>query len=259
MLHTLDPLDGTFVMAKKNNPVSKARTRKPAPVKKPFPIGFAIGTLVLFLALGSIIAYAAMNQGLGDQSSLTYAEHNVSGLESHHNLPHQHVEGVIPYANAGSIPPAGGNHNSAPESCQAYDKPIANEHAVHSLEHGAVWVTYNPSLPAKDIAKLKDLVNGDPYRMLSPYPGLKSPISLQAWGEQVFVQKVSDSRIKKFLDLFTGGPQAREPGVACQGTTATGPMVAATAAPSASGTASATPSATATPVPSTTPSPTPSK
>ena len=253
----LDPLDGTFVMAKKNNPVNKARTRKPAPVKKPFPVGFAIGSLVLFLFLGGIITYAAMNQGLGDQSSLTYAEHQIDGLQKHHGLARQHKEGALTYPDSETVPPMGGNHNPAPESCAVYDKAIANEHAVHSLEHGAVWVTYNPSLDSKDVAKLKDLVNGDPYRMLSPYPGLKSPISLQAWGEQIFVQKVSDPKVKKFLDLFTGGPQAPEPGSPCQGTTATGPIATATAAPTATPTAST--SASPTPAATTTPSPSPSK
>jgi hypothetical protein len=242
-------------MAKKNNPVSKARTRKPAPVKKPFPVGFAIGALVLTLALGSIITYAAMNQGLGDKSSLTYAQHQVSGLKSYSNLDHQHQEGIISYPGSATAPPYGGNHNQVPESCQIYDKAIANEHAVHSLEHGAVWITYDPSLPAKDVADLKKLVEGDPYRMLSPYPGLKSKISLQAWGEQLFVNSVSDSRIKKFVDVFTAGPQSREPGAACQGTTATGPMVAATPAPSGS----AKPSASASAKPSATPAPSPSK
>lgn len=240
-------------MAKKNNPVSKARTRKPAPVKKPFPVGFAVGSLVLLLALGSIITYAAMNQGLGDKSSLTYAEHQISGLQSTKDLGSKHREGTLSYPDQDTTPPVGGDHNSAPSSCLVYDKAIANEHAVHSLEHGAVWVTYQPSLPAKDVTELKKLVEGDPYRMLSPYPGLKSKISLQAWGEQLFVDKVSDSRVKKFLDLFTAGPQTQERGAACQGTTATGPLVAPAATPSAS----AKPSASA--PPSATPSPSPSK
>jgi hypothetical protein len=226
-------------MSKRNDPVTRARGRKPAPVKKPFPIGFALGCLALAAVLIGIIAYAAANQGLGDKSSLKYAEHQISGLSTKHNLGHQHVAGPVSYPGQADRPPVGGNHNITPQSCQVYTAPLANEHAVHSLEHGAVWVTYNPSLPAADIATLKGLVDGNPSRLLSPYPGLKSPISLQAWGEQVFVDKASDARVKKFLDLFTKGPQAPEPNGTCVGTTATGPVAPApTAVPTPSPTAS---------------------
>ena len=212
-------------MAKRNDPVARARGRKPAPVKKPFPVGFALGCAALVLLLGGIIAYAALNQGLGDKSSLKYAEHQISGLSVHHGQSRNHVGGPVNYKSSDTTPPDGGDHNAVPESCQVYTTAIANEHAVHSLEHGAAWVTYNPSLPSGDIAKLKQLVDGDPYRMLSPYPGLKKPISVQAWGEQIFANSASDGRIKKFLTTFTSGPQAPEPRGACQGTTATGPIV----------------------------------
>jgi hypothetical protein len=104
-----------------------------------------------------------------------------------------------------------------------YDAAIANENAVHSLEHGAVWITYRPDLPAAQVAALKAKVTGNSFRMMSPYPGLKTPISLQAWGRQIFVNSASDPKVDKFLAAYTQGPQARENSV-CQGTSATGPL-----------------------------------
>ena len=91
------------------------------------------------------------------------------------------------------------------------------------------------------------LVDGNPSRLMSPYPGLKSAISLEAWGEQVFVDKASDARVKKFLDLFTKGPQAKEATATCVGTTQTGPLAAAapiTPTPTASTAVAPSPSAT---------------
>jgi hypothetical protein len=219
-------------MSKRNDPVARARGRKPPQVKKPFPWGFVAGSAVLVLALAGILFYAANHQGVGDKSSLTYAQSAISGLDSKKGLGRGHADTAIKYDGQSSVPPIGGEHNGVPQSCQVYTQPIANEHAVHSLEHGAVWVTYDPDkLSAADIAKLKSMVDGDPYRLMSPYPGLKSAISLQAWGEQLFVDKVSDKRIAEFLKLFTSGPQAPERGSACQGTTQTGPLQAAAPMP----------------------------
>lgn len=222
-------------MAKRNDPVSRARGRKPAPVKKPFPVGFALGSAALAALLIGVLVYAVANAGVGDKSSLKYAENQINGLQVTHGLARKHVEGSVNYPHQADTPPDGGDHNGNPQSCQVYTAAIANEHALHSLEHGAVWVTYNPNTAsAADIATLKGLVDGNPDRLLSPYPGLKTTVSLQAWGERLFVDSASDTRVKRFLELFTKGRQAPEPNASCVGTTATGPIAATPATPSAS-------------------------
>src|SRR6476620_8069250 len=72
------------------------------------------------------------------------------------------------------------------------------------MEHGAVWITYNPDKVSKaDVATLGKLVDGVTHRLMSPYKGLDSPISLQSWNHQLKVSKVSDKRIKQFADFFT--------------------------------------------------------
>ena len=208
-------------MASRKDPVARARGRKPAPVKKPFPWGFAAGVAALVLFLGSILAYAATHVSIGDHTSLKYAQSQVSGLDNSSGLARNHVQGkFIDYPDQDSTPPVGGNHNPTWQTCQVYTTPIANEHAVHSLEHGAVWVTYNPDKLSKtDTATLKKTVGDDPYHLMSPYPGLKTAISLQAWGERLMVDKVSDKRIKEFLKLFTQGPQTPEENATCTGGT----------------------------------------
>jgi hypothetical protein len=241
---------------KGNNPVARARGRQAAPVKKPFPTGFVLGSLLLAAALIGILVYAVQNEGIGDKSSLKYAESQISGLKSSwtdDGKVRQHVQGPQDYPGQATMPPVKGDHNGTPQSCQAYTSPIANEHAVHSLEHGAVWITYNPDkLSAADVKKLTGMLDANPFRMLSPYPNLKSPISLQAWGEQLFVDSVNDKRIGKFLSLFTKGPQDLEVNSPCQGTTATGPVEPATVTPT---TAPTSPAAT----PGTSPTGSPAK
>jgi hypothetical protein len=121
-------------------------------------------------------------------------------------------------------PPAGGNHNPYWQNCMGdvYPAEIASEHAVHSLEHGAVWVTYRPDLPADQVAALKARVTNRPYMLMSPYPRLDRPISLQAWGYQVKVDSADDPAIDSFIDKYRVNA-APEPGATCSsGVTDTG-------------------------------------
>ena len=92
-------------------------------------------------------------------------------------------------------------HNAAWQNCMGdvYDAPIANEHAVHSLEHGAVWITYRPGLPQDQLDKLAGKVRGVEKMLMSPYEGLDKPISLQAWGYQLKVDNADDPRIDEFI------------------------------------------------------------
>ena len=98
-------------------------------------------------------------------------------------------------------PPAGGLHNDRWQNCMGdvYTSQIADEHAVHSMEHGAVWITYSPDLPQNQIDELASKVDGREFMMMSPYPGLDSPISLQAWGYQLKVDTADDGRIDDFI------------------------------------------------------------
>jgi hypothetical protein len=115
------------------------------------------------------------------------------------------------------VPPVGGTHNPTWQNCSGdvYDGQIADEHAVHSMEHGAVWITYRPDLPKAQVDKLAGKVRGTDYMMMSQYPGLDSAISLQAWGYQLKLDDANDSRIDEFIKaLRNRGP---EKGASCSG------------------------------------------
>lgn len=120
-------------------------------------------------------------------------------------------------------PPAGGPHHAVWQQCQGdvYSVAIDSGSAVHSLEHGAVWVTYQPGLPAAEIERLAARVRGQDYSMLSPFAGQPTKVSLQAWGYQLQVSTVDDARIDKFLRKYRQAATV-EPGAPCtSGTTAT--------------------------------------
>ncbi|MFI9506651.1 DUF3105 domain-containing protein [Nocardia sp. NPDC052566] len=108
-------------------------------------------------------------------------------------------------------PPYGGPHDSAWATCTGivYPKPIRTENAVHSLEHGAVWIAYNPDkVDAAGVDALKSKVQGKQYTMMSPYPGLDTAVSLQSWGHQLKLDSATDKRIGQFLTALRRNPYA---------------------------------------------------
>ncbi|SNR77118.1 Protein of unknown function [Haloechinothrix alba] len=99
-------------------------------------------------------------------------------------------------------PPIGGPHEGTWAACNGivYPEGVRSENMVHALEHGAVWIAYNPDeLDAEEREQLEVRVEGRPYTMMSPYPGLDAPISLQAWGHQLKVEDAEDERIDQFI------------------------------------------------------------
>ncbi|NKQ54911.1 DUF3105 domain-containing protein [Amycolatopsis sp. K13G38] len=99
-------------------------------------------------------------------------------------------------------PPIGGPHDGYWATCTGtvYKTAVRNENMVHALEHGSVWIAYNPDQIKGDaLTKLVAKVQGKPYSMISPYPGLDKPISLQSWGHQLKLDSADDQRIDEFI------------------------------------------------------------
>ncbi|MDP8947436.1 MAG: DUF3105 domain-containing protein [Actinomycetota bacterium] len=126
----------------------------------------------------------------------------------------EHTDGAVDYAQS---PPAGGEHNPIWQNCGFYDEPIRSETAVHSLEHGAVWITYNPDLPQDEVERLRDLAQSEDYVLVSPYPDLDSPVVASAWGKQLNLKSAEDPDLERFIGAYSQGPQTPEPGAACTG------------------------------------------
>ncbi|MFD9220241.1 DUF3105 domain-containing protein [Streptomyces sp. NPDC060064] len=129
-------------------------------------------------------------------------------------LGRTHVTKTVTYP---MKPPVGGNHNQVWMNCNGdvYKEPIPDMNAVHSLEHGAVWVTYNDKAPAADVTKLGEKVKKTPYTLMSPVKDQSGAIMLSAWGKQVTVDSADDPRVNQFFTKYVQGTQTPEPGAAC--------------------------------------------
>lgn len=198
---------------KKGGPRGRAPV---APIKPGPPWGLiAIGVAIALFAVAVIgySVYTVNEQGKPPEERID----DVQDFRKGKPLGRTHVTTTVKYP---QTPPVGGNHNGVWQTCtgNVYTSQIANEHAVHSLEHGTVWITYRPDLAKNQISELSGKVVNVPYMMMSPYPGQKAPISLQAWGYQLTVPDASDMRIDEFIKGFREKASV-EPGAACSGGT----------------------------------------
>ena len=123
----------------------------------------------------------------------------IEGLKTLSYAGGQQQEGKVAYA---ENPPLGGAYSPLWQKCGAYTAPLYDEYAVHSLERGAVWITYSPALPAADVAALRTLLAGYRSWLFSPRATLPTPVVLSVWNAQVQATGAGDERLTAFLARY---------------------------------------------------------
>ncbi len=129
----------------------------------------------------------------------------------------EHTSADVDYE---QTPPTGGAHNDVWQNEGFYDAPVRDENAVHTLEHGAVWITYSPSLPQGQRDQIRQLVEGQTCMLASPHPDLQAPVVASAWGKQLSLESADSPDLEQFVRAYRQGPQTQEPGATCTGGTA---------------------------------------
>jgi hypothetical protein len=133
------------------------------------------------------------------------------GVEQVEVSTRSHVEGDVEYE---TVPGVGGDHADVWINCGFYPDGQSEELAVHSLEHGAVWIAYRPDLPEGRVAELRALA-AQPFTLVTPVDALSGDVVASAWGARLELDGVDDPRLSEFLEFFRQGPQTPEPGAPC--------------------------------------------
>lgn len=170
-------------------------------------IGGALVALIL-VAVG-IWGLAASDESPARES----ADESAPASVAEYDVVGEHVITEVEYE---QTPPAGGAHNPLWLNCGVYDEPIFSENAVHSMEHGAVWITYDPDLDDAAVAQLEELLPST-YAILSPFEGLPSPVVASAWGRQLVLESPDDPQLVEFIAEYRNGGVAPEIGAPCTG------------------------------------------
>jgi len=191
---------------------SSRKAAKPIVQRRQVPWGLILSIALVAVFAVVVIGYALTRPGSGSASTAPYlnelpAAEKITGITFKSESDRTHRAGA---ASQGNMPPVGGSHSAVWADCTGTVYP------KHSLEHGAVWITYQPDLPQTQIDALAAMVRGASYTLVSPYPDQQSPIAVQSWGYQLSVDSADDPRLTEFIDTLRNNPRAApEPGGSC--------------------------------------------
>lgn len=181
------------------------------PGRRPLVVGVAVvvGCLVVVAAV-AVPAWVGTRVGHQLGAHVAAGPRDLSAVVSS-DPGRDHTTGGVDYPD----PPAGGPHHPVFLDCGVYAEPVPAELAVHSLEHGTVWITHDPELSPADRERLAGQL---PDRgIMSPYDGLPAPVVVSAWGRQLHLDGPDDPRLELFVEAYGDGHTAPEPWATCHG------------------------------------------
>ena len=138
-------------------------------------------------------------------------ENPPEGVKTYPATTNKLVEGEVNYDRE---PPTNGKHSPIWQNCGFYSEPVDSSPAVHSMDHGVVWITYRPDLPADQIEQLRPY-GDEEYVIVSPYPDLPAPVVATAWRNQLYLEGANDPRLREFVNGFKNSELAPLSGNRC--------------------------------------------
>ena len=166
---------------------------------------------------GISVAAAAVLGLLGTAIFMEFRSRNIDGVQEYAVEDYSHVD-VGVRVDYDQSPPVGGQHWPYWQNCGVYSEPLMPEFAVHSMEHGAVWITYDPELPQEEVEALEGFYNPGDYLVISPYEGdMPGPIVASSWGRQITAETADDENLSRYVRLYERGRDVPEPGASCSG------------------------------------------
>jgi hypothetical protein len=151
----------------------------------------------------------------GELAVRTISPYDPETQDRSHILPDSDVPEPPALSTYPSVPPVSGPHQSQPLTSGEYETPPDLWQTIHSLEHGAVVIWYNPSAPATDVNEIKDFYNQpseQEHVIVAPYDypdqGEQgalpdgSLMGLAAWHHLEYCDNLSLDAAKAFVDDY---------------------------------------------------------
>lgn len=178
--------------------------------------GTAGGALDTSLAATVTLSVTQPNLPFGAVTVGSHTDSGLSGirtdlLEGAPAITQNHVTTAVDYGNH-SNPPTYGDHHPAEANSQGsitprptgvYTTPQPDEDLVHNLEHGHVWISYNPTLISpSDLAALQEFVRAggnDTGVILTPRSRNTVAIAVASWARLLTMSTFNAGDIRDFV------------------------------------------------------------
>jgi len=139
-------------------------------------------------------------------------EEYIQDVEQFESQGREHVPGEVNYERT---PPLSGSHSSRATSAGFYEEGRNLENLVHSLEHGAVIVYYDPDALTEDAeSDLREWASNytDPLASVivvpSPNDEPEAPYTLTAWRHRLRLSEYDPDAVRAFIAEYLGrGPE----------------------------------------------------
>ncbi len=132
-------------------------------------------------------------------------------------ISRDHVSSAVDYSGFSNPPTYGPHHAPDPDAdgtlvtprpTGIYETEQPDEDLVHNLEHGHVWISYNPSLiRATDLQALRQLVadgGSDSGVILTPRSENTEAIALASWAHLETSARFNAARTRRFIETNRG-------------------------------------------------------
>ena len=163
-----------------------------------------IGAIVLGVVVVAALIWFNRPGGVSDDALLGEAIEIGSAI---------HVQTLEEMEIIAGQPPSGGPHFPVPLQPGINEVAVSDGNAVHALEHGMIWISYNPELASEaDIEGLRAIAEDfDNDVVLSPRPANDSVIAAASWGRLLQLDGLDDELLRDFVT--TNRDRSPEPGI----------------------------------------------
>lgn len=184
---------------KKLKELRREQERKSGLVKKTRNWGMVIIVLIV-----GVLGFTQLTKKSPEQAQFEQEVKAVSLGDKVEEFPiegHDHVP-VGTSVDYQTNPPTSGSHLAQAEEWGIFTNEIDDIAAVHSMEHGGIWISYK-DISEDEIAILEDTgKQNSQSTLISPRSGNDDKVVVASWGKMMRLDSVDKALIQKYINTY---------------------------------------------------------